>query len=529
MQTNHLNIVVVGAGYWGKNLVRNFYELGVLAGVCDPDVAQAEKLAQQYSSKIYTWQALLQDETVQAVAIAAPAALHADLAQQALLANKHVFVEKPLALQVNEAKTLSQLAQEKHLTLMVGHLLQYHPAFLKLKSLVHDGKLGRLQYLYSNRLNLGKIRREEDILWSFAPHDISMILSLVGSEPEHVQAVGGYYLHNKIADVTMTHLTFPGGEQAHIHVSWIHPYKEQKLVVIGDRGMMVFDDGQDWADKLLFYPHQIQWQAGQPIPSKAEAEPVSLDEYEPLRAECEHYIHCVLNKTKPITDGEEGVRVLRVLQAASQTLEQAKSITVTPQKVNNDIRVHSSAYVDENVILGKGSKVWHFSHILGNTTIGENCIIGQNVMVGPDVVVGNNCKIQNNVSLYKGIVLEDEVFCGPSCVFTNVNTPRANIERKNEFKTTHVGRGATIGANATIICGVTLGEYCFIGAGAVVTKSIKPHALVVGNPAKQIGWVSHAGEPLDDNLICPRQGRRYQVNDGNLQEVSVTENDTLTV
>jgi UDP-2-acetamido-3-amino-2,3-dideoxy-glucuronate N-acetyltransferase len=175
---------------------------------------------------------------------------------------------------------------------MVGHLLQYHPGFIKLRQLVRDGELGRLQYLYSNRLNLGKVRREEDILWSFAPHDLSMILSLVGQEPAQVSAQGGYYLHKTIADVTTTHLTFPGGEQAHVFVSWLHPFKEQKLVVIGDRAMAVFDDGQGWSEKLLIFPHRIEWRETVPVPMRAEAVPVSLEEGEPLRLECLHFLDC---------------------------------------------------------------------------------------------------------------------------------------------------------------------------------------------------------------------------------------------
>ena len=160
--------------------------------------------------------------------------------------------------------------------LMVGHLLQYHPAFLKLKELVREGRLGRLQYLYSNRLNFGKIRREEDILWSFAPHDLSMILSLVGQEPDAVECVGSYYLHQRIADLTTTHLSFPGGERAHVFVSWLHPFKEQKLVVVGSEAMAVFDDGEPWERKLLLFPHQINWRDGIPTPHKAErAQPSS--------------------------------------------------------------------------------------------------------------------------------------------------------------------------------------------------------------------------------------------------------------
>ena len=180
--------------------------------------------------------------------------------------------------------------------------------------------------------------------------------------------------------------------------------------------------------------------------------------------------------------------------------------------------VHDSAYIDDPVRIGRGSKVWHFVHILKDCVIGEDCAIGQNVMIGPSVKVGNRCKIQNNVSLYNGVELEDGVFCGPSCVFTNVNTPRAEIERKNEFRRTLVKRGASIGANATIVCGNTLGAYCLIGAGAVVTSDVPDFALMVGVPARRIGWVSRAGRRLGPDLVCPEDGSRYtETADGQLE------------
>ena len=186
--------------------------------------------------------------------------------------------------------------------------------------------------------------------------------------------------------------------------------------------------------------------------------------------------------------------------------------------------VHESAYVDEPAQIGAGTKIWHFAHVLPNCTIGENCSLGQNVVVGPDVRIGNGCKIQNNVSVYKGVELEDDVFCGPSCVFTNVNNPRSKIVRKDEFKPTLVKRGATIGANATIVCGHTLGCYCFIAAGAVVTKDVPAYALMVGTPARRVGWMSRAGGRLGPDLICPLDGARYrEVGSNSLEEIS---NDT---
>lgn len=175
-----------------------------------------------------------------------------------------------------------------------------------------------------------------------------------------------------------------------------------------------------------------------------------------------------------------------------------------------DVLIHASSYVDDGAKVGSGTKIWHFCHVLPGTVIGENCAIGQNVMIGPRVKVGNGCKIQNNVSLYDGVELGDDVFCGPSCVFTNVNNPRANVSRKDEFRTTLVGRGASIGANATIVCGHSLGEYCFIGAGAVITKDVPAYALMAGNPARRMGWMSRAGERLPSDLVCPRTGDKYR-------------------
>lgn len=190
-----------------------------------------------------------------------------------------------------------------------------------------------------------------------------------------------------------------------------------------------------------------------------------------------------------------------------------------------DAFVHESAYVDEDTEVAAGAKIWHFAHVLPRSRIGEDCILGQNVMVGPDVTIGRGCKVQNNVAIYRGVTLEDYVFCGPSCVFTNVLTPRAHIERKNEFGPTLVKRGATIGANATIVCGNTLGEYCMIGAGAVVTHDVPAHALMAGVPARRVGWVSRAGERLNEHLVCSRTGERYEVADGQLILVEAGQGD----
>jgi UDP-2-acetamido-3-amino-2,3-dideoxy-glucuronate N-acetyltransferase len=503
-------VAVLGCGYWGKNLVRVFDQLGALAAVHDPDPATAAAMSEAHGVPALELDAVLASPDIDAVAIAAPAARHGDLALAALAAGKHVYVEKPLALDVADAERVCAAGDEAGRVVMVGHLLQYHPVFERLSELVRDGTLGRLEYVYSNRLNLGRFRREENILWSFAPHDISMILSLVGSEPTEVRAVGSWPLHRDVADVTTTHLSFVGGEQAHVFVSWLHPYKEQKLVVVGDRGMAVFDDREPWESKLAVYAHHVDWREGVPEPVRADAQAIPVKEAEPLEAECRHFLHCVATGATPRTDGREGVRVLRVLQAAQHSLEQPAPSTANRSPAIEGVMIHESAYVDEPSEIGAGTKIWHFSHVLPNSTIGRDCNIGQNVVIGPNVRIGDRCRIQNNVSVYDGVTLEDGVFCGPSCVFTNVVNPRADVTRTDEFTPTHVGEGASIGANATIVCGHDLGAYAFIAAGAVVTGDVPAFALMAGVPARRIGWMSHDGEHLGDDLVCPRSGRRYR-------------------
>ena len=272
------NIAVIGCGYWGKNLVRNFAELGTLHTTCDIDSKVLKQLASHYP-QVNTereYRRVLRNEEIKGVVIASPAALHYSMAKEALLAGKDTLVEKPLALRVEEGRELVELANEKGRILMVGHLLEYHPAVEKLKELVDKGELGKIQYIYSNRLNLGKFRTEENILWSFAPHDISVILLLLSGEmPYEVSANGGYYLHQDIADVTVTTLNFKSGVMAHIFVSWLHPYKEQKLVVVGDRKMAEFNDTNP-KEKLLLFSHEIKWIERRPIPHRREPEVIEV-------------------------------------------------------------------------------------------------------------------------------------------------------------------------------------------------------------------------------------------------------------
>lgn len=312
------SVAVIGCGYWGRNLVRNFNRLGALAAVCDatepgrvtaagiaPDISILDKIDDLLRSPI------------SGIVIATPAETHFEIARRALQAGKDVFVEKPLALTFEHGSALVRLAEDAKAILMVGHVLEYHPAIVRLFELVRAGELGSVRYISSNRLNLGKIRREENILWSFAPHDIAVTLRLMGSMPFEVAAHGGSYLQPNIADVTVTHLLFDNGVRAHIYVSWLHPFKEQRLVVVGSKKMASFDDV---TKRLVLYDQRVELKESQPIPIKGEGDAVAFSDAEPLLLECQAFLDAIARRQPPVTDGNSGLRVLQVLQAAQRSL-----------------------------------------------------------------------------------------------------------------------------------------------------------------------------------------------------------------
>jgi UDP-2-acetamido-3-amino-2,3-dideoxy-glucuronate N-acetyltransferase len=501
-------IGVIGCGYWGKNLVRNFHQLGSLFAICDTNAAAAAALSETYGVRYCTTaDEMLRMQEITAVAIAAPASQHFELAKRAMLAGKDVFVEKPLALHLEEGEELVQLSSRLNRILMIGHLLQYHPALLELKRLLQAGELGRVNYLYSSRLNFGKLRTEENILWSFAPHDISALLFLLNEIPVSISAEGATYLNHSISDITLTNLEFASGAKAHIFVSWLHPFKEQKLIVVGDRQMAVFDDTES-TRKLVLYPHHVDWIDRIPVARKAEGINVQISAQEPLQAECQHFIDSVQQRKVPRTDGQNGLAVLRILHACEESIKQhGKPVHALSAKPK--FFVHSTALVDQPCQVGEGTYIWHFSHVMSGSKLGAKCNLGQNVHVASGVRMGDNVKIQNNVSVYTGVELEDDVFCGPSMVFTNVINPRSHVNRKNEYQRTIVRKGATLGANSTVVCGVEIGAYAFIAAGAVVTRDILAHALVMGVPAQQVGWMCQCGLRLpisvDANVGDPKR------------------------
>tara|TARA_B100000963_G_scaffold327464_1_gene315223 strand:+ start:101 stop:1066 length:966 start_codon:yes stop_codon:yes gene_type:complete len=313
------NIAVIGCGYWGQNLIRNFYELGCLHSVCDSDQDSAQKFANLYKVDNLPFNHILSDPSVNGVAIAVPAILHASMAIKAMKAKKNVFVEKPIALNEIEAKEMISSAKDNNVELMVGHLLQYHPIFTTIKKYVHDKRLGSIKYIRSNRLSLGKIRSEEDVIWSFAPHDISMILGLASENFISIDVSSANILRSNIADCANLNLKFKSGLIADISVSWIHPFKEHKLTIIGSKGMIVFDDTLEWNKKFALYEHKLKFDGNFVDIQKSDPKYIEVEEAEPLKQECKHFNDVASGLASPITDGIEGLNVLKILEKASSS------------------------------------------------------------------------------------------------------------------------------------------------------------------------------------------------------------------
>ena len=314
-----MGVAVIGCGHWGKNLVRNFAELGALASVSDSNMELASQFSAQYDVPALSFEDTLRTNC-EGVVIAAPAPFHARLAEQAFAAGKHVYVEKPLAMTLEEADRIIAASKKANRQLMVGHLLQYHPVFVHLREMVQAGLLGKLLYMSSNRLSFGKIRAEEDVIWSFAPHDISMLLALAQEPVTHTQCEGFSSLQDGIADSATLSLTFSSGLRATVTCSWLHPVKEQKLVVVGDKGMAVFDDTLIWEKKLALYRHGIDKGQVPPQLDKADVDYVTVPQGEPLKEECQYFLDIMAGIAQSRTDGVEGRAVLQVLTAASVSM-----------------------------------------------------------------------------------------------------------------------------------------------------------------------------------------------------------------
>jgi UDP-2-acetamido-3-amino-2,3-dideoxy-glucuronate N-acetyltransferase len=529
-----MKLCVIGAGRWGKNHIKTLHSLGVLAAIVEANKETLAQFQKQYP-EVKTYSDFMAKGVLDydAYSVVVPAEHHFKVAKYLLENDKHVLVEKPITLNSKDALELTTIAKNRKKILMTGHVMLFHPAICKIKELINEGKIGKLQYIYSNRLNLGTVRKEENSLWNFAPHDISIFQYLLEDTPKKIISSGGAFLQPSIHDTTMTMLHYPRNVICHIFVSWLHPFKEFRLVVIGSKGMFSYEDSSP-EKHLYFYEKGIDWIHGEPIKREGPREgPTEIIEYEkamPLTNELQHFIHCIEGKeTNTLINGEKGLEVLEILEQAQSSLEQDGEKLVPEFKKEVEKKnhfVHPLAVVDDNVQIGDGTKIWHFTHVQKNSEIGKKCILGQNVNIANNVKIGNYCKIQNNVAIYEGVEIEDYVFCGPSMVFTNINNPRSKYPQVGAqyYLKTLVKEGASIGANATIVCGHTLGRFCFIGAGTVVTKDVPDFAMVVGNPGRIIGWMSEAGTKLKfnkDNIAsCEKSNKRYILERGLVKELA---------
>ncbi len=334
-----MRVGVVGLGYWGANVARNLHALPgcELAWCCDSDLERRERLRGSFPGARMSAEIgeLLADESVAAVAIATPVPTHAPLAELAIAAGKHCFVEKPLACDVVEAGRVVALAAERRLTLMVGHLLAYHPALAKLRDLCDSGELGEIQYVYSQRLNLGRLRVDENALWSLGAHDVSAILALTGELPTEVSARGASYVRSGVEDVVFAHLAFAGGLAAHIHVSWLDPRKERRLTVVGSRRMATFDDMEAERTVTVYdkgFDPDLAIE-GDYVARSGEQRSPAISRREPLRIELEHFLRCVRDGTVPRTDGDEGLRVVQVLEGLQRSLDAGgETVALAPRE-----------------------------------------------------------------------------------------------------------------------------------------------------------------------------------------------------
>jgi len=503
---NNPKIAVIGAGNWGKNHIRVFSRLGYLVAVADADELLREKVHEQYPDiAIHSSHLdLINNSDIDAVVIATPVVSHYSIAKDFLLADKDVLVEKPMTLSVEDAEDLISIAENRKKVLMVGQLLHYKPAVKEILECVKEGQIGNLRNIEMRRIKLGKVRSQENVLWSFSPHDISVLLELVSLQVKKVTSNGLAIIQPKIEDDFHVHLEFENNIQAHIHASWLWPEDERKTIIIGTEGMIIYDEHENkiWLHQKGVRKDLSIWDEGR--------REILFEDKDALEEEALHFLQCVRDRTTPLTDGKKGLDVIKVLVYAGNAL----AITNN----NKEYFAHESAYIDGPVKIGKGTQLWHFTHVMAGAEIGERCKIGQNVLVAKNVKIGNNVKIQNNVSVYEGVILEDDVFCGPSMVFTNVKTPRSAFPRNTseDYLTTLVKQGVSIGANATIVCGVTIGKHALIGAGAVVAKDVPDYAVVYGNPGIIHGWACPCGSVVigkDESMLeCSRCNTKLNIN-----------------
>ncbi|MEW5821634.1 MAG: Gfo/Idh/MocA family oxidoreductase [Cyanobacteriota bacterium] len=322
-----MNIAVIGSGYWGKNIVRNYSEIDCLYAICEIDEEKRKLLAEQYPGVLIyeTFDKLLADKKVEGIAIATPAHTHFELARKSLEAGFPTYVEKPITLNLEDAEALTKLAEEKQLPLMVGHILEYHPAIVKMKELISKDTYGKVKHIKCTRVNLGKIRVHENIWWSFAPHDLSIIFTLIDEDPEKIQATSFDPLQPEIEDTVYADLNFASGKSAHIQVSWLEPIKLHQTIVVCEKAFIVFNDTHK-EDKLKVYNYSLDKETPNLI--KEDELVISYEEGQPLKLECTHFIDCIKNNKTPKTDGRSACRIIKVIEYVDKELKKSSKVKV---------------------------------------------------------------------------------------------------------------------------------------------------------------------------------------------------------
>jgi UDP-2-acetamido-3-amino-2,3-dideoxy-glucuronate N-acetyltransferase len=510
---------VFGGGYWGNKIIRILKE--DVAVIYDTHQATLDGLDEEFSDipKVTSVDKVWKFSTVKRVVVVTPPHTHYDLIKDALTRGLDVYVEKPLVKSSAEAEELYALSQSLGRVLMVGHVTNYHPTVQVLLDRIRTQRYGSLRKIETQRLGAGFLRTDIDVMWDLGIHDVSVSLRLLkqgGFELDessvramHSKAVG---LHSDtvFAQANFTNKTIGKEAMLEIHTAWHNTGKERILRLVFENALISWDATKVIDDKTQL--KVCEFVNGPPpaysiLLQEVETEfPSPSSTLMPLDTELLHFLDCCKNRSTPLTDGAEGIRVLKFLELVSacdsKRSDVARECEKTPVFTDNpnaeEAFVHPTSVVERGAKIGKGTRIWYFCHISKNCCIGDNCNVGQNCYFGEGTVLGNNSKVQNNVSVYDGVVCEDDVFLGPSMVFTNDRNPRSAHLRP--FMKTFVKRGASIGANATIVCGTTLGEFCMVGAGAVVTKDVKPYALVYGNPARQRGWVDKDGNIAEEQL-----------------------------
>ena len=479
----NISIAVIGAGYWGTNLIREFYKTKYLTTICDVSLDIRTQMKQKYPDVNVTdsFESVLLNPSTTSIVIALPAKLHYEFALKALNANKHVFLEKPMTLNVSEAEHLCQVATSKNLTLMIGHLLQYHEGINVIKSVIEEGTIGDIKHIHFSRQSHGIYRQDENVLWSFAPHDISLAASFTGltlenfnSSLKSIQCSGTKVVTNSY-DIVNTTMTVNNINISMIH-SWINPSKEQKITVTGSEGFVTFDDV---TKVIVVKPKHSTVNSEHPIADKSSNTTIystSSVQRTPLENECLEFIKCCTEQVQSKTDCYEGLLVLKVLNKCSEILE---------KKSDNDYFIHETSVLDPGALIGTGTKIWHWCHVTNTASIGSDSSIGQSCYIAG--ILGSNCKVQNNVNVYQGVTCGSNVFLGPNCTFTNVKFPRASY--KSEYIETIIESNVTVGANVTIGPGITIGENSFISAGCTVYESVPPNTVI--KPCKH-----YTSEPL---------------------------------